>query len=139
MAVVSECVPTAQTLVEHWPESTLVPTTREGWLPIHLYIAEYWLVPSMNLLRYLVDQQPQCLGVPDQNGNLPLHLAVAREMCSLELVEFLVEQRPLSVRHRNAEGLLPIHIAAANPDAPLGTVYVLAAKWPECIKRPRLT
>jgi hypothetical protein len=53
-------------------------------------------------------------------------------------VEFLVERRPLSVRHRNAVGLLPIQISAANDgEASLGAVHVLAAKWPECIKRPR--
>ena len=54
-------------------------------------------------------------------------------------MEFLVERRPLSVRHRNAVGLLPIQISAANDgEASLGAVHVLAAKWPECIKRPRL-
>jgi hypothetical protein len=54
-------------------------------------------------------------------------------------VEFLVERRPLSVPHRNAVGLLLIQISAANDgEASLGAVHVLAAKWPKCIKRPRL-
>jgi ankyrin repeat protein len=126
--------------VERWPESLMV-ASNEGWLPIHLRVAVDRHQPSMYLVRYLVAQQPQCLGVPDRDGNLPLHLAVARDgrNCSVELVEFLVENRPLSVRHRNTEGLLPIQIAAANSsDASLGAVYVHAAQWPECIKRPRL-
>ena len=52
----------------------------------------------------------------DNEGNLPLHLALQRSKLhhsAVALVALLVKKNPTCLEHRNARGSLPIHVAAA--------------------------
>lgn len=66
----------------------------------------------------------------DDQGNLPLHVALANP--DLKLVRHLVKKQPLSLQVRNATGMRAVHVAASN-DAPLDVVYHLASTWPQAV------
>jgi len=67
-----------------------------------------------DLVRLLVEFYPDAVSIQDDDGYLPLHLAVCnveKTSSGLSVVQFLVEMHPESVITETNEGQLPLHLA----------------------------
>jgi ankyrin repeat protein len=65
----------------------------------------------LEIIAFLVDQDPESLIARNQDGQLPLHVACAT-LTDLDIIEFLVEQSPESLLvPRTTDGAYPLHVA----------------------------
>jgi ankyrin repeat protein len=151
----------AQILGQEWPESLLF-WNAEGRTTLHEALARE--LPSLDLVRWLVELHPELLDRTDPNGRLPLHTAAASNQPrgvvalvaerlpqaaarkdrsgslplhlarSLEVVEVLVNILPDSIDVRDQWGALPLHNAVARRDASLDVVRFLVADRPPSVE-----
>jgi ankyrin repeat protein len=80
--------------------------TRSGALPVHV-ACEFWT--SLAVVRTLVEQDRQALGLVDDQGCTPLHLACASR-APYDMLQYLVEQYPEALLMADAQGRLPLHV-----------------------------
>jgi ankyrin repeat protein len=81
-------------------------------------------------VQYLVTQYPEALRVRDNNGCLPIHVAVAHGAAATGAVPFLVEQYPQATATANDRGKLPLHLAVARRPPPVEAALFLVEKAP---------
>jgi ankyrin repeat protein len=103
-------------LVEQAPESILVPRTTDGAYPLHVALERGASLDFddtddvLEIIAFLVDQNPGSLSARNQGGELPLHVACTT-LISVEIVQFLVEQAPESILvPRTTDGAYPLHV-----------------------------
>lgn len=76
-------------------------------LPLHL-ACEFWT--SFEVVKTLVEHDPQALRRVDDQASTPLHLACAR-LAPFEMLQYLVQKYPESIYLKDYQGRLPIHVA----------------------------
>ena len=78
-----------------------------GFYPLH-YAAAYGKVRSLDLIKLIYNEFPNAAFAQQQEGNLPLHLAVKFD-APLEVVQLLLEANPTGPMTTNNLGELPVH------------------------------
>ena len=69
-------VEAVQFLALAYPVALKCPNTQAGNLPLHEAARH---VAPLSVLKYLVEKYPEAVRIPNEDGNLPLHLAAAAE------------------------------------------------------------
>jgi ankyrin repeat protein len=88
----------------------------------------------VEILEYLVDQNPPLLSRCDQDGALPLHVACRRGV-SFPIVQSLVNLYKASVKSVTPQGDLPLFLACEMPETPLDTIFLLMKLYPDLVYR----
>jgi ankyrin repeat protein len=88
----------------------------------------------VEILEYLVDQNPELLSARDQDGSLSLHLA-CRRAASFTIVQSLVNRYKASVKCVTSEGDLPLFLACEMPETSLDTIFLLVKLYPDLVYR----
>jgi len=65
-----------QFLASAYPVALKCPNTQAGNLPLHEAARH---VAPLSILKFLVEKYPEAVRIPNEDGNLPLHLAAAAE------------------------------------------------------------
>jgi ankyrin repeat protein len=103
--------------------------------PLRFAIHQYVLGADdvVEILEYLVDQNPAMLSSRDQDGSLPLHLA-CRGGAFFAFVQSLVNRYGASVKSVTSEGDLPLFLACdmSGPWPSLDTIFLLMKHNPMC-------
>jgi ankyrin repeat protein len=88
----------------------------------------------VEILEYLVGQNPALLTSRDRNGSLPLHVA-CRRGASFTIVRSLVDLYKASVKSRTPQGDLPIFLTCEMPEPSLDAIYMLVKFYPDLVYR----
>jgi ankyrin repeat protein len=91
----------------------------------------------VEILEYLVDQNPALLCSRDQDGSLPLHQA-CRRGAPFAIVQSLVDLNKASVKSVTPQGDLPLFLACERPEPSLDTIFLLIKQDPEVVYRCNL-
>jgi ankyrin repeat protein len=86
----------------------------------------------VEILEYLVGQDPALLSSHDQDGALPLHIA-CRRGASFAIVQSLVKHYQASVKNVTSEGDLPLFLACEMPETSLDTIFILMKLYPDVV------
>jgi ankyrin repeat protein len=87
----------------------------------------------VEILEYLVGQNPALLRSRDQDGSLPLQVACCRRGASFTIVESLVNHYKASAKSRTPQGDLPLFLACEMPETSLDTIFILMKLHPELV------
>jgi ankyrin repeat protein len=85
----------------------------------------------VEIIEYLVDQNPDSLASCDQDGSLPLHVACHRG-AAFTIVQFLVNRYGASVKSMTPQGDLPLFLACKKLKPSLDTIFFLMKQNPMC-------
>jgi hypothetical protein len=91
------------------------PLSLEAWdlqkrSPLHTACAN--IGNADQVIQFLLKETPfHVLSTPDKGGNLPLHLALNNQKCSLELVKSLVDSHEKLLALKTRTGELPLKLA----------------------------
>jgi ankyrin repeat protein len=88
----------------------------------------------VEIIEYLVGQNPALLSSRDQDGSLPLHLA-CRRGASFTIVQSLVDLYKASVKSLTPQGDLPLFLACELPEPSLDTIFILVKLYPDLVYR----
>jgi ankyrin repeat protein len=88
----------------------------------------------VDILEYLVGQNPALLSMCDQDGALPLPVA-CRRGASFSVVQSLVNLHKASVNSVNSQGDLPLFLACETPATCLDTIFISMKQYPELVYR----
>jgi ankyrin repeat protein len=88
----------------------------------------------VEILEYLVGQNPALLSCRDQDGSLPLHVAWHRG-ASFTIIQFLVDLNKASVKSMTSDGDLPLFLACETPATSLDTIFLLIKLYPDLVYR----
>jgi ankyrin repeat protein len=88
----------------------------------------------VEILEYLVDENPELLSSHDQDGSLPLHEA-CRRGASFAVVQSLVNRYKASVKSVTPQGDLPLFLACEMPATSLNTLFLLMKLYPDVVYR----
>jgi ankyrin repeat protein len=88
----------------------------------------------VEILEYLVDQNPDSLASRDQDRSLPLHVA-CRRGASFPIVQSLVNLYKASVKSVTSKGDLPLFLACETPEPSLDTLCLLIKLYPDLVYR----
>lgn len=69
LACTKESLGPVQLLVEHGASLSL--SNKDGWTPLHIACRQ----PNAEIVRYLLDREPECWNTASKNGRTPLHTA----------------------------------------------------------------
>jgi hypothetical protein len=86
----------------------------------------------VEILEYLVEQNPAWLCSRDEEGSLPLHVACRRGV-SFPIVQSLVNHYGASVKSVTSGGDLPLFLACEMPETSLDTIFLLMKIYPELV------
>jgi ankyrin repeat protein len=86
----------------------------------------------VEIIEYLIDQNPEWLPSRDQDGFLPLHVA-CRRGASFTVVQSLANRYKASVKSVTPVGDLPLFLACEMPETSLGTIFLLMKHYPDII------
>jgi ankyrin repeat protein len=86
----------------------------------------------MEILEFLVGQNPALLSSRDQDGSLPLHVA-CRRGASFTVVQFLVNSYKASVKSVTCRGELPLFLACEMSEPSLGIIFILVKLYPDLL------
>jgi hypothetical protein len=125
-------------LIDECPESRNIPDG-SGSFPVHLAFRHPTSLPAWDVVERLVRLCPEALlAVPNADGSLALHLAVAQRHQSPGIIRVLVGMHPGSVQLANSDGSLPLHIAVAAHAFPShDIVRALVEAWPDSVVATR--
>jgi ankyrin repeat protein len=102
-----------------------------GRLPLHVALCCRSGIPSVGVVRLLVDLREEALLEGDARGSLPLHTA-ARERAPARVVEILLDRRgEEALRVKDNEGNLPLHWAVRGGSEEL--VRLVAGRWEQAL------
>jgi ankyrin repeat protein len=87
---------------------------------------------AVEIIEYLVDQNPEFLSSRDHDGSLPLHVACRRGV-SFPIVQSLVHLYKASVKSLTSEGDLPLFLACEMPESSMDTIFLLVKLYPDVI------
>ena len=76
------------------------------------------------MARVLLDEYPEAISIPDDEGSLPLHIAA--QFSSFHVIRFLYAVNPSAASTANSEGLLPMHFAGLRKEKDIDIVDFLA-------------
>jgi ankyrin len=85
----------------------------------------------VEILEYLVDQNPGSIASRDQDGSLPLHVA-CRRGASFNIVRSLVNRYGASVKSVTPQGNLPLFLACEMSEPSLDAIFLLIKHNPTC-------
>jgi ankyrin repeat protein len=88
----------------------------------------------VEILEYLVGQNPALLSSRDQDGSLPLHVA-CRRGAAFTIVQSLVNLYKASVKSVTPQGDLPLFLACEMPETSLDTIFLLIKLYPDLVYR----
>jgi ankyrin repeat protein len=88
----------------------------------------------VEIIEFLVGENPDLLSSRDRDGSLPLHIA-CRGGASFSIVQFLVNRYKASVKSLTSEGDLPLFLACEMPATSLDTIFLLMKLYPDVIYR----
>jgi ankyrin repeat protein len=88
----------------------------------------------VEILEFLVDQNPEFLSSRDHDGSLPLHVA-CRRGAAFTIVQSLVNHDKASVKSVTSEGDLPLFLACEMPETSLDTIFLLMKLCPDLVYR----
>jgi ankyrin repeat protein len=88
----------------------------------------------VEILEFLVSQNPEVLSSRDRDGSLPLHVA-CRRGASFAIVQSLVGLYKASVKSVTSEGDLPLFLACEMPETSLDTIFLLMKLYPDLVYR----
>jgi ankyrin repeat protein len=111
------------------PDSSDAPALR---LALHLDVLGTDDV--VEILEYLVGQNPALLSSRDQDGSLALHIA-CRRGAAFAIVESLVNRYKASVKSVTSEGDLPLFLACQMSETSLDTIFLLVKLYPDLVYR----
>jgi ankyrin repeat protein len=122
-----------RSLVEEWPESLLTRSI-EGYSALHLAVMRDDH-PLLDLVEFVMEQQPQLLHEADRDGSFPLHAAVVHNQ-PLDILQRLVRDRPDALEYADRTGALPLHVAAVRGggDASLELIECLVRARPGTVR-----
>jgi ankyrin repeat protein len=86
----------------------------------------------VEILEYLVDKNPALLSSRNQDGSLPLHVAIRRG-ASFYIVQSLVKHHQASVKSVTPQGDLPLFLACDVPEPSLDTIFLLMKLYPDLV------
>jgi ankyrin repeat protein len=86
----------------------------------------------VEILEYLVGQNPELLSSRDQDGSLPLHVA-CRRGASFTIVQSLVNLYKSSVKSVTPQGDLPLFLACEMPETSRDTIFILMKMYPDVV------
>jgi ankyrin repeat protein len=111
-------------------------TNSSGVPPLRAALDEHVLGTDdiVDILAYLVGQNPAVLSSRNHDGSLPLHVA-CRRGASFTIVQFLVNRYKASVKSVTSEGDLPIYLAGETPKTSLDTIFLLMKLYPDVVYR----
>jgi ankyrin repeat protein len=89
---------------------------------------------AVEILEYLVGQNPELLGSRDQDGSLPLHVA-CRRGASFTIIQSMVDLYKASVKSVTSEGDLPLFLACEMSKTSLDTIFLLMKLYPDLVYR----
>jgi ankyrin repeat protein len=89
---------------------------------------------AVEILEYLVGQNPALLSSREQDGSLPLHVA-CRRGASFSAVQSLVNLYEASVKSVTSEGDLPLFLACEMSETSLDTIFLLMRLYPDLVYR----
>ena len=116
-------------LIDAYPES-LCRASNDGFMPLN-YICHNGKIDkeiAVQILKFFLERCPEAVRHTTDNGNLPLHFAVANQ--SPEFCRILIEAYPGSEQMTGVQGILPFHWAIYNTVATVEYLYKL---YPESI------
>jgi ankyrin repeat protein len=88
----------------------------------------------VEILEYLVAQNPALLRSRDQDGLLPLHVA-CRRGASFRIIQSLVDLFKASVKSLTPQGDLPLFLACEMTQTSLDTIFLLMKLYPDLVYR----
>jgi ankyrin repeat protein len=88
----------------------------------------------VEILQYLVGQNPAWISSRDQDGSLPLHVA-CRRGASFAIVQSLLNFYKASVKSVTSEDDLPLFLACEMPETSLDTIFLLMKLYPDLVFR----
>jgi hypothetical protein len=88
----------------------------------------------VEILEYLVEQNPELLSSRDEDGSLPLHVA-CRRGAAFAIVQSLVNHYKASVKSVTPQGDLPLFLACEMPEPSLDTIFILMKLYPDLVYR----
>jgi ankyrin repeat protein len=88
----------------------------------------------VEILEFLISQNPELLSSRDRDGSLPLHVACRRGV-SFDIVQSLVGIYKASVKSVTSEGDLPLFLACEMPKTTLDTIFLLMKLYPDSVYR----
>jgi ankyrin repeat protein len=88
----------------------------------------------VEIIEYLVGQNPALLSSHDQEGSLPLHVA-CRRGAAFTIIQSLVDLYKASVKSVTPGGDLPLFLACEMSETSLDTIYLLTKLYPDLIYR----
>jgi hypothetical protein len=89
----------------------------------------------VEIVEYLVGQNPAWLCSRDQDGSLPIHVA-CRRGASFPIVQSLVNRYKASVKSVTPQGDdLPLFLACEMPETSLSTIFILMKLYPDVVYR----
>jgi ankyrin repeat protein len=91
--------------------AALYHRSADGNLPIHLECKKRC---RSTILSKCIELHPQSLSKADNEGCLPLHLLLVKELSSIEDALFMIEKYPAALQHPRGDGYLPLHIECRN-------------------------
>jgi ankyrin repeat protein len=106
-------------------------------VPPLLYAFHYAVLGTddvVEILKFLVDRNPELISSRDQDGSLPLHVA-CRRGSPFTIVQSLVNRYKASVKSVTSEGDLPLFLACETPEPSLDTVFLLIKLYPDLVYR----
>jgi ankyrin repeat protein len=110
--------------------------TRNDVPPLHaaLYGNVLRTDAVVEILEYLVDQNPALCSSRDQDCSLPLHVA-CRRGASFSIVQSLVNHDKAFVKSLTPHGDLPLFLACEMPETSLDTIFLLMKLYPDFVYR----
>jgi ankyrin repeat protein len=86
----------------------------------------------VEIIEYLVEQNPESLSSRDRDGSLPLHVA-CRRGASFTIVQSLVNLYKASVKSITPQGDLPLFLACEKSETSLDTIFILMKLYPDLV------
>jgi hypothetical protein len=115
-------------MVAKCPASVRERPPKGGGSLLHLALHVWpWACSSVFAIGLLVDACPDVLQLANDEGDLPIHMAVGKG--DMSVVRYLLRRSPESIRARGRKGRVPVHIAADYES--LGLTQGLLNLWPE--------
>ena len=132
-------------LIDAAPAS-LLGVNNKGGMPLHCLCdcTEVDEAAAIEILKFLLEKNPETVRHVDEDGDLPIHLACVSK--SPEFCQVLIDAAPDSVRSVNNEGNMPLHYLCrtlntvvegrVNGDGETArqTLKLLLEKYPESVQ-----
>ena len=104
-------------------------------LPLHEALIGGRKRTIFDVIDYLIKIYPESIYCKDDEGNLPLHLAIFHE-CSLPVITLLLHAFPGAAKEKNVFNRFPIHIALKTDSCSSDLIKILLQEYPDAALIP---